>query len=349
MKKKTRKFPQHNPDIDFFLPCLQIGKLLTSTLDLNEILSLIMNKISLIAKADNWSLLLLDEKQQELHFEVAVGIDKKLVEDIHIPLGKGIAGEVAKTGKPIYIDDAEDDPRIFREVDNRTGFVTRSIICFPLQTHGRILGVIEMVNLADPVAFIEKKLPLLAILADYAAIAIENSQYTAKIQSLSITDEYTGLYNARYMHQILPELLKDSQKKAKPLSLAFVDIDNFKSVVDLHGHLAGSQVLKEIGQVINRSLGKEDLLTKYGGDEFVIVMPGRDKKQARKLAETILKNIRDLHYLKEEKNPVQITASFGLATYPGDANSVKDLLLRADAAMYDIKRSTKNAVGGTEE
>ena len=349
MNKKPRKSPKTTSDLDFFLPCLQIGKLLTSTLDLNEILSLIMNKISLIAEADNWSLLLLDEKQQELRFEVVVGIDKKLVQDIRIPLGKGIAGEVAKSGKPIYIDDAEDDPRIFREVDHRTGFITRSIICIPLQTHGQILGVIEMVNLANPGAFIEKKLPLLAILADYAAIAIENSQYTAKIQSLSITDEYTGLYNARYMHQILPELLKHSQKKGKPLSLAFVDIDNFKSVVDTHGHLAGSRVLKEIGQVINRCLTKEDIVTKYGGDEFVIIMPGRDKRQAGKLAETILANIRDINYLNEEKNPVQITASFGLATYPGDANSVKDLLLKADAAMYDIKRSTKNAVGGVNE
>jgi diguanylate cyclase (GGDEF)-like protein len=345
--KKTKKLSEKPGDLDFFLPCLQIGKLLTSTLDLKEILSLIMNKISQIAEADNWSLLLLDEERRELHFEVVVGIDKTLIEDIRIPLGKGIAGEVAQSGKPIYLNDAEDDPRIFREVDRRTGFITRSIICFPLQIHDRILGVIEMVNLTNPEDFIEKKLPLLAILADYAAIAIENSQHASKIRSLSITDEYTGLHNARYMHQILPELLMRLEKKGEPLSLAFVDIDNFKSVVDIHGHLAGSQVLKEIGQVVCRCLSNKDIVIKYGGDEYVIIMPGRNKQQARLLAETILMSIREFRYLMEEKNPVKITASFGLATFPEDATSTKDLLLKADAAMYYIKKSTKNGVGSS--
>jgi diguanylate cyclase (GGDEF)-like protein len=348
MTKKSKRPSEKSGDLDFFLACLQIGKLLTSTLDLEEILSLIMNKISQVAEADNWSLLLLDAERRELHFEVVVGIDKELIEDIRIPLGKGIAGEVAQNGKSIYINDAEDDPRIFREVDRRTGFITRSIICFPLQIHDRILGVIEMVNLTNPEDFIEKKLPLLSILADYAAIAIENSQHTSKIQSMSITDEYTGLYNARYMHQILPELMIRFQKKGEPLSLAFVDIDNFKSVVDRYGHLAGSQVLKEIGQVICQCLSKEDIVVKYGGDEYVIIMPGRNKEQARLLAETLLTNIREFRYLSEEKNPVKITASFGLATCPDDATTPKDLLLKADAAMYYIKKSTKNGVGSSQ-
>ncbi len=329
----------------FLLPCLHIGKLITSTLDLEEVLSLIMERIGQITEADNWSLLLLDEEKRELHFAVAIGIDKNLVENLRIPLGTGIAGRVAQSGEPIYIDNAENDPRIFREVDHRTGFITRSIICIPLKSHDRVLGVIEIVNMKNPDLFIRKKLPLLTILADYIAIAIENSQYTSKIHHLSITDEYTGLYNSRYLHQILPDLLQNSQQHRQPLSVAFIDIDNFKSVVDVHGHLAGSKVLKEIGQTIQQCLSKHDILTKYGGDEYVILMPGRDKRQASELAEKILIHLRNSHYLQEEKFPVKVTASLGLATFPEDALTAKDLLLKADAAMYTVKKSTKNAIG----
>lgn len=346
MAKQRKKIVKDEIASDLLLPCLQLGKLLTSTLDLKEVLSLIMDRISQITKADNWSLLLLDEEKRELHFEVVVGIDKKLVENVRIPLGKGIAGEVAQSGKPIYLDHAEEDPRIFREVDRRTGFTTRSIIGIPLTSHGKVLGVIEVVNMKNPDQFLQKKLPLLTLLADYAAIAIENSQYTTKIHQLSITDEYTGLYNCRYMYQILPELLQTSQKIGQPLSVAFIDIDNFKSIVDSYGHLAGSKVLKEIGYAIQQCLSNQDILTKYGGDEYIIIMPGRNKEQAGQLAETILTHLRNSSFLNQEKNPVKITASFGLATFPDDALTVKDLLLKADAAMYTVKKSTKNAVGG---
>lgn len=346
MAKLGKKIVKDEIASDFLLPCLQIGKLLTSTLDLEEVLSLIMKRISQITAADNWSLLLLDEEKKELHFEVVVGIDKKLVANVRIPLGKGIAGEVAQSGKPIFIDHAEDNPRIFREVDQRTGFTTRSIIAIPLKSHGKVLGAIEVVNMKNPDRFLQKKLPLLTILADYAAIAIENSQYAAKIYQLSITDEYTGLYNCRYMYQILPGLLQTSRKSGQPLSLAFMDIDNFKSIVDSLGHLAGSKVLKEIGQAIQHCLSKPDMLMKYGGDEYIIIMPGRDKTQAGQLVETILTYLRNSSFLNEEKTPVKITASFGFATFPDDAKTVKDLLLKADAAMYMVKKSTKNAVGG---
>jgi len=346
MTKSRKKIVKDDITTDFLLPCLQIGKLLTSTLDLEEVLSLIMKRISQITEADNWSLLLLDEEKKELHFEVVVGIDKKLVTDVRIPLGKGIAGEVAQSGKPIYINHAEDDPRIFREVDRRTGFTTRSIIAIPLKSHGKVLGVIEVVNMKNLDQFLQKKLPLLTSLADYAAIAIENSQYTAKIHQLSITDEYTGLYNCRYMYQILPELLQTSRKSGQPLSVAFIDIDNFKSIVDSYGHLAGSKVLKEIGQVIQQCLSTPDMLMKYGGDEYIIIMPEKDKTQASHLAETILTHLRNFSFLNDEKTPVKITASFGIATFPDDAITVKDLLLKADAAMYKVKKSTKNAVGG---
>ncbi len=324
---------------------LQIGKLLTSTLNLSEILELIMTKISQLVEAENWSLFLKDEETEELYFEVVVGIDKEQVKDIRIPLGTGIAGVVAQTGKPIYTADAENDPRVFKKVDDKTGFTTKSIICMPLKIHGRILGVIEIINIEDIQDFTKKKLPYLSIMCDYAAIAIENSQYLAKIQRMSITDEYTGLYNARYLHQILPELMKKSEETGQKLSVVFMDVDNFKNVVDTLGHLAGSMVLNEIGQTILNYLSTNDILIKYGGDEYILIMPDRNKNNALKITQQIQKAIRESTYLQSEPNPIRVTASFGIAVYPDDAKTKKDLLIRADGSMYSIKKSTKNSIG----
>jgi len=330
---------------DSFLPCLQIGKLLTSTLNLNEILQLIMDKISLLVQADNWSLLLKEEESDHLRFQVAVGIDHKLVKDLRLPPGEGIAGIVAQTGNPLFVTNAETDSRIFREVDKITGFKTTSIICLPLKIHGNILGVIEIVNVDNLKKFKKEKLPVLTILADYAAIAIENSRYLSKIKKMSITDEYTGLYNARYLHEILPALMHQADQGDSPLAVAFIDIDDFKHVVDGYGHLAGSKVLREIGHCILQCLDEHDFLIKYGGDEYVLLLPGCKREKALKIAQKILKKIRSTSYLQEEGVSVNLTTSIGIAIYPDDAPTSKDLLLRADDAMYKVKKSTKNNIG----
>jgi diguanylate cyclase (GGDEF)-like protein len=162
---------------------------------------------------------------------------------------------------------------------------------------------------------------------------------------MSITDEYTGLFNARYLHQVLEDLLRKADEQGGEIAVVFVDVDNFKSVVDTYGHLLGSQVLKELGQTMASCLAPEDLLIKYGGDEFVIVLPGRGKEAARQVIEKILRTIRETPYLKTETCPVRLTASFGISLYPEDARIKKDLLLLADQAMYEIKTSTKNGVG----
>ena len=331
------------------LPCLQIGKLLTSTLNLNEILQLIMEKITQLVQADNWSLLLKEEDTEHLRFQMAVGIDFKQVEHVRIPLGEGIAGRVAQSGDPLFVTNAGGDPRIFRDVDKITGFTTKSLVCLPLKIHGNILGVIEIINIEDMKKFKNEKLPVLSILSDYAAIAIENSRYLSKIKKMSITDEYTGLYNARYLHEILPGLMHQADQKGTSVAVGFIDIDNFKRVVDGYGHLAGSRVLKEIGQTITQSLGKDDFLIKYGGDEYVLLLPGRGKEEALKVFKTILKKIRAASFLQEEDVSVKVTASVGIAIYPDDAPTSKDLLLRADDSMYKVKKSTKNDIGLFQE
>jgi len=344
MVRHKHSKPNESIENEKLMSCLQLGKLLTSTLNIDEILELIMLKASQLFQAQNWSLLLFDEKAGKLCFKVVVGIDKSLIKDVCIIPGQGVAGRVFTTGEPVFLSDAEDSEQINRTVDKLCDFTTRSIACIPVKIHGIVLGVIEVINVGDMDEFKAKEFPVLNLLADYLAIAIENSKYVSQIQKMSITDEYTNLYNARYLHEKLPALIQKAANRNKKLAVIFMDIDNFKQVVDTYGHLLGSLVLKEVGQTILQNLSPNDYLFKYGGDEYVIVLPDRDKKSAIRQIEQIKKCIRSSHYLQGEKSPVKITASFGVAIYPEDAQTKKDLLLKADHFMYEVKNTTKDGI-----
>ena len=345
MAKKKLRAKKYTHEADKLMVCLEVGKLLTSTLDQKEILELIMLKVSQLIDAQNWSLLLQDEATGELTFEIVVGINKDLVQAIRLAAGEGIACQVAATGLPLFVPSVKGDPRFNRKIDMLTGFTTHSIICLPLKIHGEILGVIEIINVKDMGIFKTNDLPILTILADYAAIAIENSRYFSRIQKMGITDEYTGLYNARFLHQMLDELIQEDSHRERKFAVVFVDVDNFKEVVDEYGHLLGTQVLKEVGETISSCLTEKDILVKYGGDEYVIILPVVNKQTAFHFTEKIVHAIRRSIYLKSEPRHVKVTASFGIAMYPGDAQTKKDLLIVADNLMYGIKKASKNGIG----
>jgi diguanylate cyclase (GGDEF)-like protein len=293
--------------IQHLMTCVEIGKALTSTFNMDQILIIILKRLSELIKAKNWTLFLLDPKTEELYFGVVVGLDKGSLADVRIGLGEGIAGTVAHTGEPILVPEVRQDPRFSNKVDDLTGFVTHSIICLPLKMQGAVIGVIEIVNPEDMSLFQDNFMPLLSILADYVAIAIHNARTYRKIESLSITDDVTGYYNTRHMHQHLDQLLHQGQE----VSLVFLDVDNFKEVVDSHGHLLGSRILGDAAQIIASKLEENDRLVRYGGDEFVIILPGQDKHTAFDKVVAVRKALADATFLEDMEIQVRLTASFG--------------------------------------
>jgi len=325
------------------LACVEIGKALTSSLNMDEILVTILRRLSELIKAKNWTLYLVDPGRQELRFEVVVGIDKELIGDVRIKLGDGIAGLAALTGEPILVPDhAHEDPRFNKRVDELTGFTTRSLICLPLKIQEAVIGVLEVVNPEDPALFDESLMPVLSILADYVAIAIANARNYQQIEALSITDDVTGFYNTRFLHQYLDSLLGDGSV----VSLVFLDLDNFKHVVDSHGHLVGSKMLREIALVIGSCLGQDDRLVRYGGDEYIAILPDQDKRAALGRAADIRRSLEKTLFLQSEGLNVSITASFGVASYPEDVGSKRGLLQLADGCMYRSKELGKNRIHG---
>ncbi len=326
--------------IQQLMTSVEIGKALTSTFNMDQILIIILKRLSELIKAKNWTLFLLDQKSQELYFEVVVGLDKGSLADVRIPLGEGIAGAVAATAEPILVPEVRRDARFSTRVDELTGFVTHSLICLPLKMQGSVIGVIEIVNPEDMSLFQDNFMPLLSILADYVAIAIHNARTYRKIESLSVRDDVTGYYNTRFMHQCLDQLLDQGQE----VSLVFLDLDNFKELVDSNGHLLGSKILKEAAVAIAFELDDDDRLVRYGGDEFVIILPAQDKNLAFDKVVLIRKAVASAIFLKEERLEVSLTASFGIANYPNDASDKKELLQMADNSLYRSKDLGKNSI-----
>ncbi len=322
----------------------EIGKTLTSTLDLKEVLSIIMQKISELLKPSNWSLLLLDEEKHELFFEIAVGENSDKLKNMRLSIGEGIAGWVAMTGEPVLLTDAAKDPRFTQKFDNIAKFETHSIICVPLKSKGRVLGVVELINNLQDDDFDQNDLTILITLTDYAAIAIENAKYLQRVQELTIRDDLTSLYNSRYLYLMLESEMERSKRYGLHFAMIFLDLDHFKLVNDKYGHIIGSKVLKETAEVIRLELRKPDIPIRYGGDEFVALLPETDKKGAFKVTSRIRESLNNHVFLKEEGFSIRLTASFGIASFPEDTDNTLDLVRLSDGAMYRIKETTRDGI-----
>ena len=166
-----------------------------------------------------------------------------------------------------------------------------------------------------------------------------------KFRNLSIHNNLTGLYNTRYLYQKLDQIIEESKRARKPFSLVFMDMDHFKHVVDTYGHLNGSQALKEVAATIKSCLQQPCFGVAYGGDEFVVVLPGFDKKRATRKLEQIRARMKATTYLTRAGHQVRLGASFGIATFPDDSDNREGLLALADQAMFHVKQTDKGTIG----
>jgi diguanylate cyclase (GGDEF)-like protein len=329
--------PGDTGQVDRLLATIEFSKALVSAYDMETLLTAILERIKAIIPAENWSLLLIDPQSRELYFAVIVGLAPEMVRNIRLKPGEGIAGTVAQTGKPIFIPNVDQDPRFAARVDTLTGFDTRSIIALPLIVRGEVIGVFEVVNVAEERFFREKYLPHLTILADYVAIAVDNVRNLQKLEARTFIDEVTGYYNTRYLIHELDRLIPQVLDQGGHFSVVFLDLDNFKTVVDTYGHLRGSKVLAQVARVIYGELGPEDSLVRYGGDEFIILMPQRSQSGALEVTRRLRLNLNQTVFLRDEGLSIKVTASYGIASLPEDAQDREQLLLIADRAMFGSK------------
>ena len=324
------------------LSCLELSKSLTAELNSKRLFQTILKKVSALLPAENWSLLLLDEASGELRFEISIDLAPEILENVRLPLGEGIAGQVALKQEPMVVPDVRTSEFFSNRVDQLSNFTTKSIICVPVTYGGRTLGVIEVVNPRD---LGDRALALVKIIADYTAIAVENANRYNHIQNLALHDNLTGLYNTRYLYQSLTELIESGKTANFSLSLIFMDLDHFKDVVDTHGHLNGSRAIQQVAATIKQSLEDPAYAVAYAGDEFVVVLPGFDQARARQKADEIRSRIKSTVYLLDQGIEVRLQVSFGIATFPENASDLTSLLGKADRELFAMK-AERNKVEG---
>lgn len=320
-----------------------LSRSLASSVDLESILRTILEHMEHLIEAELWTLLMLDAERKELYYAIAAGGEEKKLRDLRVKVGEGVAGWVAQHGETLILPDTQDDPRVGQQ-DGKKGNV-RSVIALPLRGRKGTHGVIEILN---PRAsnLNDYTIAFLHILADHAAIAIENANDMARIQQLTITDDATGLFNVRHLYSILAHELDESSRKRQPLSLLFLDLDRFKSVNDLHGHLIGSELLARTGKRLQELSRPQDMCFRYGGDEFVIVLPNAAAAEAKAHAEGLLRSLMETRFSLRSGLELTVSASIGVATAPKDASTLHAIIGIADSRMYSVKTHGRGSVQG---
>ena len=326
-------------DLSFLV---DVGKAIVSARSMKEILNRVMEKVGSIFAPLNWSLILLDPQANELVFKLVVGEAADKLRGKRIPADEGISGWIAETGQSVIVTDVLKDKRFSKRIDKMTGFSTQSIIGVPLKTENRVLGMIELVNKLNGQPFTALELKALTIIADFAAIALEKAFYIRAMRRISMTDHLTGVLNRRSLDRLLSLEVEKCKRYSNTLSALMIDINDFKQINDSYGHPVGDEVLKDCAEVIAENVRKVDQVARYGGDEFVVIMPSTDKQSAERVKDRILEDIR------KRTNGDLPPYSVSIGVHSCDGTGECDLLEQSDKALYEQKIKKENISMGDQ-
>lgn len=315
----------------------EAAKAVSGTLELRTVLDSLVSVTCRAFGYENGTLFMVDAESGDLTVEAAYGHQESVL-GTHFPAGVGIVGWVARAGTPAAVDDVHADSR-YRQVDERT----RSELAVPLIAEGKVLGVFN-VESSRMAAFSTRDLRLLTTLASYAVVAIQNARLYEQAQRLAITDGLTELYNHRYLHESLERILERARRDFQPLGLIMLEIDHFKRYNDTYGHQSGDEALRTVAGLLRRGSRPSDFVARYGGDEFMVILPGATKTATLETAERLRRAVEAYPLILGDEVITTVTLSVGVATFPHDGQTVDALVEAVDRAQYIAKRSGGNKV-----
>jgi diguanylate cyclase (GGDEF)-like protein len=314
----------------------EIGKLIGSELDPGILLARIAELICQLLGAKACSVMLLDADRKRLLAKAAYGVRTERMQSLSFRVGEGVAGWVVEHGEPALITDVTADPRFVVLPGNQTPIA--SMLCVPLIARLQRVGVVTATSERTS-AFDADHLELVRFIARTIALDIEN----VRLHRVAVTDPLTGAFNREFLTQRLPQEIAAARDLDRPLSLALVDVDRFKSVNDRYGHHVGDAVLTEVARRLRNAIRAGDLLVRYGGEEFLAVLPRADAGRAWEVGERMRQRVSERAFDVGDGIALLLRVSVGVAQWRS-GELMPALIERADAAMYGAKDRGRNRV-----
>lgn len=318
----------------------EIGKAIGSEMDLDRLFTRISELVCALIGADACSILLLDPSGGGLVARAAHGLQPAQLAHVVFRVGEGVAGWVVARGETANIDDVSRDPR-YIDLPGVEERIT-SLLCVPLMVRGGTCVGVLSASAATPAAFGQRDVDLLAFLAKTIALDLEN----IRLRRLAITDPLTGAYNREFLHSQLPFEIEQSLMRTQPLCVALIDIDHFKSINDALGHGVGDQVLIDVVARLRGTIRTSDFLIRYGGEEFLAILPNTPRERAWEVGERMRVIIKG-DALLVQGAAVSVCISIGIAQHlvtHSVAEDAEALIRRADRALYAAKRRGRDRV-----
>ena len=314
-----------------------ISKTAISSEDAEQMLADIVSEIQKNFRFDHIGIGILDYVTKAIEIKAEAGTTAKALGK-RVPLGVGIMGRVARTGETQLVQNAGEGHLLGVLPESK------AVLCIPVSYGESLLGVLNVESRREN-AFSQQDVLILNTLADLLATALHNSFVFQKLQQQSITDGLTGIKTRRFFWEALTSEWKRASRSGRPFSVVLIDLDKFKEVNDTLGHLEGDLVLARVGRLLEQKCRQSNVVARYGGDEFIILMPETGVEQAQILAERLRLWIVTDPMLAEH----HISGSFGVASFPVHGFTVEDIIRVADAGMYVSKHAGGNRVSTAEE
>lgn len=329
-----------------FLKVEEIGREILSPLNLEELFSLTFLAVKEVVPSTGKILLFWLDKDAippRISLRKALGVNKKEREEVSFLLEE--AGSISRailSREPVLVKRGKgnnlQDQRLFQTFN-----LNSSLLIIPIFTLRKLLGALLVERKGRK--WREEDIESLLFLARYTSIALENAELYQRLENLAIVDELTGVYNRRYFEDSLDREIKRALRYSHPLSLLMADIDFFKIYNDRNGHLAGDKVLQQVARVFKLNLRETDIISRYGGEEFTIILTETPKKEALTKAEEIRGKVEKEIFPGERSQPQgSLTLSIGVASFPEDAKNKEELVKKADQALYKAKQEGRNRV-----
>jgi len=322
---------------------LDVARAVVSTLDLDAVLQNILSHAMDFVGVPAGSIALYDKKSNRLTLHAHKGLSKNFVGRDRWTITKGgLSYKMLHEGRLFIVDDTQNAEYFNNPLAIAEGI--RSIICVPLAVGKDIVGALYLDDF-EPRKFSELNVDTLLILGSFAALSIKNARLHQQMQQLACTDGLTGLYNHRQFKEFFSRELSRARRHRKNLSLIMFDVDDFKKFNDTYGHPVGDRVLQMVAELLPQILRQGDILCRYGGEEFIAILPETCLEKAVAVAERVRLAVETgSRELLAAQAQTGVTVSVGVATYPKDGESVESLLMCVDKLLYRAKSCGKNRV-----